>query len=276
MNQQHASGRDLHTPTTDRRTPTTDHRTPNTEHRLTLPTPARVLDVRQDNYRTRTFTLDARLDAAPGQFVMAWLPRFDEKPFSLVSADPVTLMVTAVGPFSRLLHQRRPGDRIWLRGPFGRGFRVPAAMRHIALVGGGYGVAPLYWLAQAQANRTDRITTIVGARSAADLLYTGLFDLLDARATRYTTLVTTEDGSRGVRGRVTDALRPLLESGSLDGIFACGPHAMLAALEALGREHGVPCQLAWEAYMRCAVGICGSCEHEGALLCLDGPVLERG
>ena len=75
-------------------------------HSLILPTPARIVSVRDDNYRTKTFVLDARLDAAPGQFVMAWLPRFDEKPFSLVDADPVTLMITAVGPFSRLLHAR--------------------------------------------------------------------------------------------------------------------------------------------------------------------------
>ena len=79
---------------------------------LRLPTAVRILDVRQENYRTRTFTLDLALDAEPGQFVMAWLPRFDEKPFSLVNANPVTLMVTAVGPFSALLHTRQPGDRV--------------------------------------------------------------------------------------------------------------------------------------------------------------------
>ena len=117
--------------------------------RFALPTACRILDITRDNYRTQTLTLDARLDAEPGQFVMLWLPRFDEKPFSLVAANPVTVMVTAVGPFTRLLHQHAVGDRIWVRGPFGHGFALPPAGRHPVLVGGGYGVAPLYWLSQA-------------------------------------------------------------------------------------------------------------------------------
>ena len=65
-----------------------------------LPRPARIVSIQAENYRTKTFVLDARLPAAPGQFVMLWLPRFDEKPFSLVGANPVTLMISAVGPFT--------------------------------------------------------------------------------------------------------------------------------------------------------------------------------
>ena len=241
-------------------------------NRFTLPTAARISAIEHDNYRTRTFVLDARLDAVPGQFVMAWLPRFDEKPFSLVSADPVTLMITAVGPFTRLVHELQVGDRLWLRGPFGSGFSVAATQRRLALVGGGYGVAPLLWLARTQLGRAEAITPILGARTAEDLLYAERFEAL----IQSSPLLTTEDGSRGLYGRVTDALAPLLERGEIDGIFACGPHGMLGALERLGRQHGVPCQLSWEAYMRCAIGICGACEHDGAVLCLDGPVLSVG
>ena len=241
-------------------------------NRFTLPTAARISAIEHDNYRTRTFVLDARLDAVPGQFFMAWLPRFDEKPFSLVSADPVTLMITAVGPFTRLVHELQVGDRLWLRGPFGSGFRVAATQRRLALVGGGYGVAPLLWLARTQLGRAEAIMPIIGARTANDLLYAERFEAL----IQSSPLLTTEDGSRGLYGRVTDALAPLLERGEIDGIFACGPHGMLGALERLGRQHGVPCQLSWEAYMRCAIGICGACEHDGAVLCLDGPVLSVG
>ena len=83
----------------------------------------------------------------------------------------------------------------------------------------------------------------------------------------------TEDGSAGRRGLVTDVLQPLLDAGEVDGIYACGPHGMLVALEGLSRRYAIPGQLSWEAYMRCGVGICGACEHDGAVLCLDGPVL---
>ena len=238
-----------------------------------LPTAARILQIRTDNYRTRTFVLDAALDAVPGQFVMAWLPRFDEKPFSLVDADPVTLMITAVGPFTRLVHELKVGDRLWLRGPLGRGYGVPAACRRPALIGGGYGVAPLLWLARRQAAIADQLHAIIGARTAADLLYASHFTALAAHHANLVTLLATEDGSGGYAGRVTDVLEPLLASGAADSIFACGPHGMLVALDGLAQQYGVPTQLSWEAYMRCAIGICGACEHAGKVLCLDGPVL---
>jgi dihydroorotate dehydrogenase electron transfer subunit len=244
-----------------------------------LPTGVAIQAIEQDNYRTKTIMLDASLDAEPGQFIMAWLPRFDEKPFSLVNADPVTLMVTAVGPFSRLVHELTVGDRLWIRGPFGHGFHVPPEEQRLALVGGGYGVAPLLWLAYAQADRGIDVTVITGARAAQDVLYAPRFEELVNRrpphATAFALQIATEDGSTGVRGLVTDLLAPRLAAGDIDGIYACGPDGMLGALQRLGSAHGVPCQLSWEAYMRCGIGICGACEHEGKVLCLDGPVLKN-
>ncbi len=243
-----------------------------------LPTAATILAIQEENYRTRTITLDAKLDAYPGQFVMAWLPRFDEKPFSLVNADPVTLMVTAVGPFSELVHTLQPGDNLWLRGPFGNGYHVPTDHKRLALIGGGYGVAPLHWLARVQNGIAESITTIIGARTAPDILYANRLTALEStrhasRITHYALHITTEDGSRGETGMVTAALAPLLAAGEIDGIYACGPHGMLTALDTLGERYGVPRQLSWEDYMRCGIGVCGACEHEGKLLCMDGPVL---
>ena len=239
---------------------------------FTLPTAATITNVQTDNYRTKTFVLDARLDAYPGQFVMVWQPRFDEKPFSLVNADPVTLMITAVGPFSRLMHEKQPGDKVWIRGPFGNGFRVAPTQKRLALVGGGYGVAPLLWLARTQADVADSITAIVGARTSQDLLYVDRFQAHFA-GLPFAIRPATEDGSAGAKGLVTDVLSPLIRAGEIDAIFACGPHGMLAALEKLSRAHHVPAQLSWEGYMRCGMGICGACEHHGAVLCMDGPVL---
>jgi dihydroorotate dehydrogenase electron transfer subunit len=238
-----------------------------------LPILFTVKQIHSENYRTITIVLDGHLDAYPGQFVMAWLPRFDEKPFSLVNANPITLMVTAVGPFSRLLHELRPGDPLWLRGPFGRGYQRPAEQTWLALVGGGYGVAPLLWLAQTTLAQVETITAVIGARTADDLLYVNRFRQLATQHNNLHVIATTEDGSTGMHGRVTDALLPLVERQMIGGIYACGPHGMLAALQALGQHHGIPSQLSWEAYMRCGIGICGACEHEGQVLCLDGPVL---
>lgn len=248
------------------------------------PFAAIITNIAEENYRTKTFVLDATLDAYPGQFAMLWLPRFDEKPFSLVNANPVTFMVTAVGPFSRLLHEQQVGDRLWLRGPFGQGFQVPPTQKHLVLVGGGYGVAPLYWLAHQQLYQAERIDIVVGARGAGDLLYARHFEALitqsmadDATASVHLHQ-TTEDGTAGTMGRVTNVIEALLttaeaDGGPVDGIYACGPHPMLAALETMGQAAQIPCQLSWEAYMRCGIGICGACEYQGKVLCMDGPVL---
>lgn len=247
---------------------------------LSLPTPFPILSVDTDNYRTKTFTLDLSLNALPGQFVMAWLPRFDEKPFSLVDADPVTLMVTAVGPFTKLLHALGPGDLLWIRGPFGHGYRLPVSGLRAAFIGGGYGVAPLLWLARAWRRQLKSLTVIIGAGTAADLLYVDRFNDLDSEksvdAAPIELLTCTEDGSAGLPGQVTELLEDALSSQAADLLCACGPHGMLSAIDRLGGEHGLPRQLSWEAYMRCAVGICGSCEFAGSVLCLDGPVLEHG
>ncbi len=247
---------------------------------LGLPAPFPILSVETDNYRTKTFTIDLSLDALPGQFVMAWLPRFDEKPFSLVAADPVTLMVTAVGPFTNLLHAMGPGDPLWIRGPFGTSFRLPGSGLRAAFVGGGYGVAPLLWLAQTWRRRLEGATVIIGAGTAADLLYVDRFNALQKEAMSpgvpLEVLTCTEDGSAGSTGLVTDLLSDSLRAGETDLLCACGPHGMLAAIDSLGDEHNIPRQLSWEAYMRCAIGICGSCELNGSVLCLDGPVLEYG
>ena len=240
-----------------------------------LPRAARILSVETDNYRTKTFTLDARLDGHPGQFVMMWLPGFDEKPFSLVGVDPVRVMITAVGPYTALVHEKQAGDLLWVRGPFGHGFTPAEQSKHALLAGGGYGVAPLLWLAQSLCALVPRITVAIGARSADDLLYVDRFRRLsaDEAGTRIDVMVTTDDGSAGERGLVTDVVRRQIERDGVDAVYACGPHLMLGALRDLARAGGVPCQLSWEAYMRCGMGLCGACELEGSLLCMDGPVL---
>jgi dihydroorotate dehydrogenase electron transfer subunit len=234
----------------------------------TLPRQARLLETGIENGRTRSLVLDLGLDAQPGQFVMAWLPGLDEKPFSLAAANPVTLTVARVGPFSSALHDLRPGDRLGIRGPFGHGFSVVG--RHALLAGGGYGVAPLGFLAKALLQAGVRVTAAIGARTAGDLL-TGHFQRLGLEP-----CVTTEDGSAGIQGRITPLVEKLLLCGEVDTLYACGPNGMLETLEQLSLEIGIPAQLGWEAHMRCGIGICGSCQHGGLLVCRDGPVLPAG
>lgn len=245
-----------------------------------LPQSFKIATIRQENAATRSFVLDGSLDAAPGQFVMAWLPGVDEKPFSLAYTDPVTLTVAAVGPFSRALHGLAVGDRIWLRGPLGRGYTLPfrglssdsVSRPHALLIGGGYGVAPLCFLTERLLAAGHAVSMIIGARSAADLLLVDTFQAIDVRL-----WLATEDGSAGLCGLATDAIEPALDAAPAETamVYACGPTGMLRAIAAVCRDKGLPAQLSWEAHMRCAIGLCGSCEvGDGWLTCLDGPVFD--
>lgn len=234
----------------------------------TLPQPATIREIRTDNYRIKTFVLDAEMPAAhPGQFAMAWLPGNEEAPFSLAYNDPVMLTVARVGPFTKALHRLAVGDMLWLRGPYGRRFTAENAQRPL-LVGGGYGVAPLAYLAEMLLDHGQQPVALIGGRTADDIIGIARFEALDVPV-----IVTTEDASRGEAGLVTAPVQRLLEWERGDAIYGVGPHGMLHALEELSRAYAVPAQLSWEAYMGCAIGLCGMCEHEdGSLLCIEGPV----
>ena len=111
---------------------------------------------------------------------MLWLPGIGEKPYSILNCDPFSIAVTSVGPFSTALFDLDIGSRVWARGPFGQGFKLEGS-RHL-LVGGGYGAAPLLFLAEQARNRNDGVSVCLGARSAADLM---MVDAFIAWAVRY-------------------------------------------------------------------------------------------
>jgi dihydroorotate dehydrogenase electron transfer subunit len=218
---------------------------------VTLPQTVRIREIRDETRTVRTFVLDADIpEAEPGQFIMLWLPGVDEKPISIAHPAPLTLTVARVGPFSTALHQRKAGDRVGWRGPYGRGFSLRQDQPAL-LVAGGYGAAPL------------------GARTALDLLYVEQF-----RALGVDLLLATDDGSLGHRGYVTDAILHSLLSPLSSAIYACGPEPMLVTLHRLCRERDIPGQLSVERYMKCGFGICGQCALDGLLVCQDGPVFD--
>ncbi len=243
-------------------------------HESSLPVPARILEVVHEADQVKRFVLDADVDAAPGQYVMAWLPGVDERPFSLANSRPLTLTIAAVGPLTSRLHGLTVGDWIWWRGPLGRGFHLPKPMpdANVLLVGGGYGAGPLSFLAARAVEAGWQVSSVIGARSEAQVVSRqALGDLSKGLWT------CTEDGSCGERGLVTEVADRLLGkelAGKVQLVCGCGPHGMLDALRELCLRHGLPCQLSYEAIIKCGLGICGSCAWNGLLVCRDGPVFE--
>jgi dihydroorotate dehydrogenase electron transfer subunit len=240
--------------------------------KTSLPQAATVVKLAEESPKVQTLMLDVHLEAEPGQFVMAWLPGVDEKPFSLVRADPVMLTIARVGPFTTAVHALSEGDRLWVRGPLGRPFTLPPAGAAgpglpLLLVGGGYGVAPLYFLADCALAAGWGVGMVIGARTAADVVFVDRFESLGVPV-----VVTTDDGSLGQRGVATDAAERLMGQTTFQALYACGPEPMLKAVEGLARDRELPAQLSYERYMRCGFGVCGSCTREGWLVCRDGPV----
>ena len=193
----------------------------------------------------------------------------------------VEVVLAVVGPGTRALAGLRPHDLVDALGPLGRPFTPPAEPARCLLVGGGYGTAALFFLAEELRARRCRVDFVVGAATAARL-----FDAVEARRLGHTLTVTTDDGSAGQRGIVTDPMPALLGRLRVGQVFACGPMAMLAAVSRVAGQHGMPCQVAVEELMACGTGICFSCvvpvadparPDEPARMarsCLEGPVFD--
>jgi len=186
------------------------------------------------------------------------------------------LVIAAHGPGTRWLAALAPHQMLNVVGPLGRPFPIPKDPVHALLVGGGYGSAPLFMLADALRQRGCRVDMALGAASADRL-----FGALEARRVTNALSIATDDGSLGVQGRVTDAARSILERSSIDVIYACGPMPMLAALSTLGAEFDVMVQCAVEESMACGIGICMTCVlpvrgSDGVVRmsrsCVDGPI----
>ncbi len=223
-----------------------------------------------ENPRTRTIYFAAPgLEAVPGQFLMVFVPGMEEIPISLSGLEDgiASITVAAVGETSKRLTSTRPGETLFYRGPFGRGFDLSSGRRYL-LVGGGYGTAPLAFAADVLLSLGKRVTVVEGARTKEDLI------LLDRFPPEANLTIATEDGSAGRRGTAVEAARYELEMQDFDSILACGPPGMIEAVLALGREFGVEVQVSLERLMKCGIGICGSCvlEPKGLLVCRDGPV----
>jgi dihydroorotate dehydrogenase electron transfer subunit len=239
-----------------------------------IPHAVKIIDIIQETRTIKTFVLDAALpDAEPGQFIMLWLPNVDEKPISIAAPTPLTLTVARVGPFSVALHKCQIGERLGWRGPFGQSFQLNPEKPAI-LVGGGYGSAPLHFLATralAEGVPANQIIVALGARRRSFLTFVNRF-----RALGLEPLIATDDGSVGHKGYVTDAVTRYLETAQLNQppiIYGCGPEGMLVALYRIARARELQAQLSVERYMKCGFGVCGQCAMDGLLVCLDGPVL---
>lgn len=225
-----------------------------------------VTDVFDEAKNIKTIRFKWTGKAEPGQFVMVWIPEVDEVPMSLSYAGKEGgITVLDVGEATWALHNLRPDDVMGIRGPYGRGFDLKG--KKILAVGGGSGTAALALAVEKAIAAKKKVVCALGARSAGEILFRLRFAKLGAQVH-----VATDDGSDGHHGFVTELAAKLISKNRPDLIIACGPEPMLKAVVDLAIENGIRCQCSLERYMKCGIGLCGSCQCGRYTVCRDGPV----
>jgi len=253
----------------------------------------------------------------PGQFVNILCQPDDRfllrRPFCInqVVGSETHILYKVIGPGTELLAKRQPGEQLDVIGPLGNGWELgkeeevsskeEGGVRHV-LVGGGIGIAPLLFLAQAlgasntqapsdlRASPPKRgeksvgfvgnleynspITVLLGGRTAEDILCKAEFEELGCDVQ-----IATDDGSLGKNGLVTDLLISQItnhKSQITNQIYSCGPHPMLAAVAKIAKAQNIPCQVSLEAMMGCGLGGCVCCvcatKYGYEKVCSKGPV----
>jgi dihydroorotate dehydrogenase electron transfer subunit len=252
------------------------------------------VEVSPGYFRMRMTAPQDLLNSAPGQFVMLKVADAIDpllrRPFGLFDVGSfqaeyagcgaqwyVEILYKVVGKGTKMLSALHHGDIVDLLAPLGKGFTAGPSGEEKILVGGGIGLAPLYYLAKELKSRGEKVRLFAGGRNRDDILCITEFERLGVE-----TYVSTDDGTLGERGLVTEVLQQHLATGMR--IFACGPGPMLKAVALLAQERGVPCQVSMEAYMACGVGACLGCVMKGAnhtdespdyrCVCKDGPVFD--
>jgi len=234
----------------------------------------------EDIFRLTLTAPQIAAQARPGQFVMVkTAPGFDpllRRPFSIHDKpddNTLVLLFKAIGKGTLLLGESQPGQYIDLVGPLGNSFTYTKEKRY-GLIGGGMGIAPLLFLARTlRQDRHQNDVVLLGAQNATEM---------EPLAEHFTALhykvnISTDDGSLGYHGFVSELLPPVLPD--IDEVFVCGPTPLMAAVARLCQDAATPCQSSLETHMACGLGACLGCTVHGLNdtylhVCKHGPVFD--
>ena len=190
----------------------------------------------------------------------------------------IELVIAPHGQGSKWFTSLSQGEKVDLVGPLGTSFGIPTEPVRALLVGGGYGSAPLFGLSEILKLRGCRVDMVLGA-STANKIYAPL----EGKRSVSSLTITTDDGSAGIRGKVTDVISRIIDENNVEILYSCGPMAMLEAITKITSEKTVVHQCAIEESMACGIGVCMTCvipikDEDGIIRmkrsCIDGPVVD--
>ena len=223
--------------------------------------------------RTLVFSDEIMSNVLPGQFAMVWIPGVNELPMSVMiakEAGKAAFTVRKHGAASTGLFNIKVGEQIGVRGPYGNSFDLKEGK--LLLVGGGTGLVPMMRLLTL-VKPTDDVTVLIGAKSKDEVFFEHLADNLLGNNS-HKVMVSTDDGSYGEKGFVTDLVERLVSKTHFDGVYVCGPEIMMYKTVQSAHSRGIFVQASLERMMKCGVGICGSCCTGEDLVCRDGTVFD--
>jgi len=231
--------------------------------------------------KTISFKLGNNIIPKPGQFVMIWVPGVDEIPMSISDHDESgnwSITVKDVGECTNALQNLIIGDFIGIRGPFGTHFKMPPkSSKHIFLIGGSIGMAPLKFLVNQLKDSGFKFKVIEGAKTKNELIY--LDELFNTKNKNVEFFCSTDDGSYGQKGLATELFEEKISEIKRDDlkntiVYTCGPEIMMYHLFQTCKMHGIELFASLERIMRCGCGLCGLCAIDpiGILVCKDGPI----
>jgi dihydroorotate dehydrogenase electron transfer subunit len=217
----------------------------------------------------------------PGQYAMIWLYGLDEKPMGIASCDinsgELTFAIAQIGPATKALHKLKVGDKVGVRGPFGKGFTISG--KKVALIGGGTGIAPTRFLLEKLLEKEINVTLFHGAQAEKELAFYEYFLKLAEANKNFNYKPSTDDGSLGFCGFSTECWSSTLDEGEkYDQIYTCGPELMMYAAFQIAQKRKIPIEACLaDRYFKCAIGLCGQCTVDpiGLRLCIDGPVFNQ-
>lgn len=236
---------------------------------MNYPEIVKIADSIKENGTVKTFLFSYHQKVKPGQFFMVWIPEIDEIPMSVSYINNNTKGITfkKVGEATEALFNLKKGDKIGIRGPYGNGFKIIG--KKILFIGGGTGIATIGPAIEKVAKKYSNLEVVFGARNKNELFFEKRIKQIcsDVR-------ISTDDGSKGYKGFVTDLAEKLLIEYEFDSIITCGPEIMMKKI--FDNSNVKYFQASLERYMKCGIGICGQCcIGKGLRVCEEGPIFDK-
>lgn len=217
----------------------------------------------------------------PGQFLMVKSPSPEillRRPFSVFNNEGkiVEILFQICGKGTLSLSKVKEGENLRVLGPLGNGFQFERSGYNL-LIGGGRGIAPLFFLSKIFLREKIKFKVLYGGKSVSDLPALDYF-----KKEQIEPFLTTEDGSAGIKGLVTAPLPEILVSGKISRIYACGPVGMMKEVFQIAKKFSIPSQFSLEERMACGFGACWGCvarikgegKEEWVKICKEGPVFD--